>query len=343
MRSLMRRVIAKSGGVVVESVPRPAPPKNGFLVEAVCSLISPGTELGLIAESSQGKTRPLGYSLVGRIVGAGDGHPMLPQGTLVACAGYEYSFHADFAAVPRLMATEVPARVSAQAAAFTTLGATALHALRQGRIALGDRVAIVGLGVVGQLAAQVTRAAGARVAAIDLLHTRTALAGRLGAEITLDPRGATFADQIREWSGGMGVDCVLLCTSGGGDAVNMAAQMARDRGRLVIVGTPPIHVDRDAFFWKELELTISRAYGPGRYDPVYEQGGVDYPPGYVRWTQERNRAEFLRLLADGLVRVEPLMTHTFTIDQAVEAYALLRQAPESAMGVLLTYDKGGTT
>ena len=170
-----------------------------------------------------------------------------------------------------------------------------------------------------------------------------ALAGRLGAEITFDAHRQSVVDEVRAWSGGIGVDCVLLCTSGGGDAVNTAAQMARDRGRLVIVGTPPIHVDRDAFFWKELELTISRAYGPGRYDPVYEREGVDYPPGYVRWTQERNRAEFLRLLADDLVRVEPLITHTFAIDQAASAYALLQQAPESAMGVLLTYDKGGTT
>ena len=141
----------------------------------------------------------------------------------------------------------------------------------------------------------------------------------------------------------MGADCVLLCTSGGGDVVNLAARLTRDRGRLVIVGTPPIQVDREVFFARELELTIARAYGPGRYDPVYEREGVDYPPGYVRWTQERNRAEFLRLMADGLVQVEPLITHTFSIDQAVSAYAVLQQKPESAMAVLLTYDKGGMT
>jgi len=339
----MRRVIARSGAAVVEVVETPVAPRNGFLVRAVCSLISPGTELGLIAASSRSDTRPLGYSLAGRVVGAGPEAPAVAEGTLVACAGFEYSYHADFAAVPRLMATAVPPQVSAQAATFTTLGATAIHALRQGRISLGDRVVIVGLGLVGQLAAQVTRAAGARVAAMDLLPSRAALAGRLGAEVTPDPHRATLVDEIREWSGGMGADCVLLCTSGGGDVVNLAARLTRDRGRLVIVGTPPIQVDREAFFARELELTIARAYGPGRYDPVYEREGVDYPPGYVRWTQERNRAEFLRLMADGLVQVEPLITHTFTLDQAVSAYAVLQHTPESAMAVLLTYDKGGMT
>ncbi len=338
----MRRVMAKAGAVAVEIVPPPSPPRNGFLVRAVCSLISPGTELGLIAESSRGDARPLGYSLAGRIVEAGPEAPPLLSGTMVACAGGEYSPHADFAAVPRLMATPVPPEVSPRAATFTTLGAVAIHALRRGRISLGDRVIVIGLGLVGQLAAQVTRAAGARVAAMDLLPSRTALARGLGTEAAADPRSPSLVDEIREWTGGLGADCVLLCTSGGGDVVNLAARLARDRGRIVIVGTPPIQVHREVFFARELELTIARAYGPGRYDPVYEREGVDYPPGYVRWTQERNRAEFLRLLAAGLVHVEPLITHTFTIDQAPAAYAVLQRAPESAMAVLFTYEGGMT-
>ncbi len=338
----MRRVMARAGAVAVEDVPAPPPPRNGFLVQAVYSLISPGTELGLIAGSSQGDPRPLGYSLSGRVVDAGPEAPPLPAGTLVACAGYEYSPHADIAAVPRLMATPVPPQVDPRAATFATLGAVAIHALRRGRISLGDRVVVIGLGLVGQLAAQVTRVAGARVAGVDLLPARMALARRLGADVTADPRGATLVDEIREWSGGLGADCVLICTSGGTDVVNIAAQLARDHGRVVVVGTPSIQVDRDVFFARELELTIARAYGPGRYDPIYEREGVDYPPGYVRWTQERNRAEFLRLLADALVRVEPLITHTFSIDQAPAAYALLQRAPETAMAVLFTYEGGMT-
>lgn len=335
---LIRRVIARNGCVSVERAPRPEAPANGYLVRAEWSLISPGTELGLIAGSANGPERPLGYSLVGRVVMAGPEAPALPPGKLVACAGHEWAGHADLAAIPPLMLTPVPSGVDPQAATFTTLGAVAIQALRQGCVALGERVVVIGLGVLGQLLAQVARAAGAQVAGMDLIEARRAMAHRLGGlDLTLCGDEADLLAVVREWSTGMGADCVFLCTSGGDNVVDLACQMARDRGRLVVVGTPPLHVPRDPFFSKELQMTIARAYGPGRYDHTYEVRGIDYPPGYVRWTQERNRAEFLRLLVRGLVQVAPLITDVFAIDDAPVAYAALRGQLGRTLAVLFRY------
>jgi threonine dehydrogenase-like Zn-dependent dehydrogenase len=334
----VRQVVARDGAVHVVDVPSPEVPPNGVLVRAECSLISPGTEAMQIAASAgiTDRAQPLGYSLVGRVIARGRDAPAIELGALVACAGGEYAPHAEIAAVPRLMATAVPDGVTAEAAAFTTLGAVAVHALRQGRVALGERVVVFGLGVVGQLLAQVARAAGGRVLGIDPLASRAATARRLGAEMVGNP--ATVAADVESWSSGLGADCVFLCTAGGDDVLDRAAGVVRDRGRVVIVGTPSIQMRRAALFSKELEVTIARAYGPGRYDLAYEVDGRDYPVGYVRWTQERNRAEFLRLLGAGLVRVEPLITHAYDVGDAPAAYAALRDHPESAMGMLLRYD-----
>jgi threonine dehydrogenase-like Zn-dependent dehydrogenase len=236
------------------------------------------------------------------------------------------------------MVTPVPDSVASRDAAFTTLGALALHALRQGKVTIGDRVVVIGLGVVGQMLAQAALAAGADVLGLDLLAPRRRLAGRMGVLYTPGGEDADVEAAVRDWTAGMGADCIFLCTAGGEGVVAEVCALARDRARLVVVGTPPLHVPRDPFFAKELTLTIARAYGPGRYDPRYEEQGIDYPPGYVRWTQERNRAEFLRLLARGAVRVAPLISHEFGIDDAPTAYRLLRDAPAETMGVLLRYD-----
>ena len=335
----MRRILARQGAVVVAETPIPGVPHNGYLVEAEYSLISPGTELGLIAASQDGTERSLGYSLVGRVAAAGQAAPPFPPGQLVTCAGYQCAWHAEYVAVPRLLATAVPAEVDPRAATFTTLGAVAMHALRQGGVMLGDRAVVMGLGVLGQLLVQLLRAAGVHAAGLDLVEERCALARRLGAEIALGGSSPSDHESLREWSEGIGADCVFLCTSGGDEVVAQSCALARDRGRLVVVGTPPLHVPREPFFAKELTMTIARAYGPGRYDPIYEEQGIDYPVGYVRWTQGRNRAEFLRLLRTGLVRVEPLISHTFPIEQAEDAFALLKRDSDAAMGVLFRYPR----
>lgn len=333
----MRRVLARQGVVVVTETPVPSAPHNGYLVEAEYSLVSPGTELGLISASQDGTERSLGYSLVGRVAAAGQAAQPFPPGQPVACAGYQWAWHAEYVAIPPLMATAIPDGVDPRAATFTTLGAVAMHALRQGGVMLGDRAVVVGLGVLGQLLVQLLQAAGVHAAGLDLVEERCALARRLGAELALGENGPGISEKLREWSEDLGADCVFLCTSGGDEVVSLACALARDRGRLVVVGTPPLHVPRETFFAKELTMTIARAYGPGRYDPVYEEQGVDYPVGYARWTQGRNCAEFLRLLGNGRVRVESLISHVFSVEQAADAYALLRQDPGGAMGVLFRY------
>jgi NADPH2:quinone reductase len=337
----MRRIVAQGGQAAVEEIADPATPLNGYLVAGLCSLISPGTELMAIAASADGRSaRPLGYSLVGRVVASGPDAPPLPPGELVTCAGFQWAWHAERVAVPFRMTTAVPNGVAPEAAAFTTLGALALHALRQGRVTIGERAVVIGLGLVGQLLAQTLRAAGAEVCGIDLIGGRRRLAKRLGTSLVVGAQRDDAPGAVRDWTGGMGADAIFLCTAGGEDVVALACDLARDRGTIVIVGTPPIEVPRGPFFAKELTVTIARAYGPGRYDPTYEVDGIDYPAGYVRWTQERNRIEFLRLLARRLVRVEPLISHRFAMADAAAAYTLLRQVPATTIGVLLEYEPG---
>lgn len=339
MSGRMRRVVASGGEAVIETIPPPSLPPKGYLVAGECSLISAGTELMTIAASADGRpARPLGYSLVGRVLACGPEAPPLPIGQRVACAGFQWAWHAERVAVPFRMITVVPDGVPAESATFTTLGALALHALRQGQITIGDRAVVVGLGVVGQVLAQALLAAGSDVCALDLVASRRRKAADLGVPLVAGEPGDDAAGIVRDWSGGVGADTIFLCTAGGAGLVELACGLARDRGRIVIVGTPPIDVPRDPFFARELTLTIARAYGPGRYDPTYEEEGIDYPIGYVRWTQERNRIEFLRLLDRGMVRVAPLISHRFELAEAPAAYRLLGQAPESAIGVLLTYE-----
>lgn len=336
----MRRVVARDGQAAVEELPEPPLPANGYLIASECSLISPGTELMAIVASADGRpARPLGYSLVGRVIAVGPEAPPLPSGQRVTAAGFQWAWHAERVAVPFRMITVVPDGVPPAAAAFTTLGALALHALRQGQVTIGERAVVIGLGVVGQLLAQTLLAAGADVCALDLLTSRQELAKRLGVPLVVGAPPNDPVATVRDWSAGAGADTVFLCTAGGEGLVELACLLARDRGRIVIVGTPPINVPRDPFFARELTLTIARAYGPGRYDPVYEEQGVDYPIGYVRWTQERNRIEFLRLLDRHLVQVEPLISHRFPITAATAAYDLLRTEPQTAVGVLFEYER----
>jgi threonine dehydrogenase-like Zn-dependent dehydrogenase len=333
---VIRQLVVEAGRTVLVEVERPRPRSNGYLVRTEWTLISPGTELDIVRRSAEsGGRERIGYSLVGTVLAAGPEAPSLPIGARVACSGFQFSSHAELASVPHRMTALVPDGVPARSAAFTTLGALALHALRQGQVRLGETAVVLGLGVVGQLLAQVVRAAGARAAVFDPLEARLALATRLGAERALD--GAHLVEDVLEWTDGVGTDCVFLCTAGGQGVISSACSMARDRGTIVVVGTPPLDVPRDPFFQKELQLRIARAYGPGRYDPSYEEDGIDYPIGFVRWTLQRNMTEFLRLLDRGLVQVEPLITHEIPFERAEEAHGVLRDRPSEALGVLLRY------
>ncbi len=281
---------------------------------------------------------PLGYSAAGRVVAVGEGVTGVREGDLVACAG---AGHAEVLRVPLNLTATAPEGVAAEEAAFATVGAIALHGFRIAEVQLGERIVVIGLGLVGLLAVQIAAAAGVRVFGIDPDVSRQQLASNLGADRVSGSDAGSAAEGVQAWTGGVGADAVLVCASTrSSEPVELAAEVARDRAKVVLVGAVGMEVPRRPFFHKELDLRVSRSYGPGRYDPVYEQEGVDYPIGYVRWTQGRNLASFLELIATGCVLIDPLITHRIPIEDAEQAYTLITEGTEASLGVVLTYSGG---
>ncbi|HET6177591.1 MAG TPA: bi-domain-containing oxidoreductase [Candidatus Sulfotelmatobacter sp.] len=286
-----------------------------------------------------------GYSSAGTIIGVGEGVTDLQPGDRVACAGAGFAVHAEIACVPRLLVARIPTRdpiagdeVSFDEAAFATLGAVALHGIRTAEAKLGDLVAVIGLGLLGQITVQLLKAAGCRVLGMDIDASRADLARQMGAEGV-----ASSSSGLRvlcaEFSRGVGTDSVLITAeTSSSDPVNLAGGIARDRAVIVAVGTVGIDIERKAYYEKELDFRISRSYGPGRYDTAYEQKGRDYPIGYVRWTETRNMEAFVQLLSDQKIRVAPLITHRFPIERAEGAYDLITGRSRAPfLGVVIQY------
>ena len=376
----MKQVVQnrKSGELVVVDVPPPALQPGCVLVRNAFSLISAGTERSSVVlggKSLLGKaySRPdlvrkvietaqregvsgtyrrvmatldnsnaLGYSCAGVILEVGSGVEGLVPGDRVACAGAGHANHAEVVCVPRNLCAPIPHRVDVTAAAFTTLGAIAMHGVRRAQVTLGERVVVIGLGLVGQLTAQISKASGCRVLGVDIASNRV----DMGLGLGLDRGCGGEPDQVREaavsFTGGAGADAVIITAAGGDGLVELAGEISRDRGRVVVVGAVPMNVPRNPFYDKELTLTVSRSYGPGRYDPQYEEKGVDYPIGYVRWTERRNMEAFLHLVAEGRVAVGPMITHRYPVESAVDAFELITTNDPDAMGVVLTYPNTGT-
>lgn len=286
-----------------------------------------------------------GYSSAGTVIAVGEGVTDLQPGDRVACAGAGYAVHAEIASVPRLLLARIPARDAAAGedvpfdeAAFATLGAVALHGIRTAEAGLGDLVAVVGLGLLGQLTVQLLKAAGCRVLGMDIDASRAHLAQHVGADAVASS-AADFRDLCLEASHGHGADSVLITAeTSSSDPVNLAGAIARDRAIVVAVGTVGMDIERKAYYEKELDFRISRSYGPGRYDAAYEQKGRDYPIGYVRWTETRNMEAFLALLAAGKISIAPLITHRFPIDDAQHAYELITgKSRGSFLGIVIQY------
>ncbi len=281
-----------------------------------------------------------GYSSAGTVVAVGEGVTDIQSGDRVACAGAGHAVHAEIACVPRLLLARIPSdsEVSFEHAAAATVGAVALHGVRTAAVQLGDVVGVIGLGLLGQLTVQILKAAGCRVVGMDIDQGRVDLALRLGADAA-SSSSTSFSDDCMQLSGGRGADAVLITAqTPSSDPVNLAAEVARDRAVITAVGTVGMSLERRTFYEKELDFRVSRSYGPGRYDAAYEQKGVDYPIGYVRWTETRNMEAFLRLLADRKVDIGALITHRFTIDEAHSAYELIAGASrEKFLGVLITF------
>jgi predicted dehydrogenase len=279
---------------------------------------------------------PLGYSSAGVVAALGKDVEGLKVGQRVACAGGNYAVHAEYAAVPHILITPIPDSVSFEQAAFTTLGAIAMHAFRLAQTQLGERVAVIGLGLLGLLCAGIARAAGCWVLGIDLDPQRVALAQAMGFEAVVRE---TAAEAASGFSRGRGCDAVLICAdTRSDDPVQLAGEIARDRAHVVAAGAVGLNLPRKVYYEKELSFINSRSYGPGRYDPGYEEAGQDYPIGYVRWTEGRNLEAFVDLLASGRLDVTPLITHRFPIAEANEAYNLITgKVKEPFLGVLLAY------
>ncbi|MEO1922370.1 MAG: bi-domain-containing oxidoreductase [Sphingomonadaceae bacterium] len=361
----------RTGAMRVADVPAPARRPGENLVATSVSLISAGTErqiIDLAKSSLAGKAKarpdlvkktirkarqeglistarkvfakldtpiPLGYSLVGKIIESSREAGNYAPGTRVACAGAAIANHAEFNAVPKNLTIPVPDGVSDEDASFITLGAIAMQGVRVAQPTLGERAVVVGLGLLGLLTVQLLKANGCRVLGFDPNSARAKLAKELGADVAVSVGLAGAVDAFTE---GDGADFVVVTASTkSSEPTNQAAEISRMKGRVVMVGMTGMEIDREPYYKRELELRMSMSYGPGRYDPAYEEQGHDYPLPFVRWTERRNMESFLALVAEGKVTPSKLVTHRYPITEAEDAYGLLQQGKEDYLAVLLDY------
>ncbi len=372
MKQLLQNM--KTGESEVAEVPVPRPGPGTALIQTAASLVSAGTERMVVEFAKKGmlgkaQSRPdlvrqvldkawregilttleaalnrldqpmaLGYSSAGTILETGPGLKGFRAGDRVACAGGGHAVHAEFAAVPQNLMVPIPNSVDFEQAAFTTLGAVAMQGFRLAEVQVGAKVAVVGLGLLGLLTVGVANAAGCEVLGIDLNPQRVELAKQMGATTAVSRDQAVEA--VDAFSRGRGADAVVICASTeSNDPVELAGEIARDKAKVVAVGAVGLEIPRTVYYEKELDLIVSRSYGPGRYDQAYEEKGQDYPIGYVRWTEARNMEAFLDLLAQGRLALSPLITHRIPIEEGKQAYELIT-GEDDYLGILLTY--GGT-
>ena len=374
MKQLLQHT--RSGELRIEDVPAPVAQPGGLVVQNHFSVVSAGTERATVEfarKNMLGKARsrpdlvrqvlgrvrsqgllgtyrtvkerldhyvPLGYSSAGRVLEVGDGSEDFAPGDLISCAGSGYANHAEVVFVPRNLAARLPEGVTPRDGAFATLGAIALQGIRRADLTLGESVAVIGLGLLGRLTVQILRAYGFPVLGLDVNATQVEATTESGMEAgavigrdDVDAAGQSF-------SGGAGVDAVIItAATSTSEPVELAGRLLRERGRVSVVGDVRMDVPRRVYYGKELDLRVSRSYGPGRYDPSYEEHGIDYPLPYARWTEQRNMAEFLRLVSLGRLDLSRIATHTFSFERATEAYRLVVDNPqgESFLGVLLEY------
>ncbi|HSK87323.1 MAG TPA: zinc-binding alcohol dehydrogenase, partial [Anaerolineales bacterium] len=352
MKQLLQNI--KNGKSIVEDVPIPTARAGQALVKVEASLVSAGTERMVVefAEKSlvgKARSRPdlvkqvldkarreglvntaqaafnrldqpmaLGYSSAGTIIALGKNMAGFKVGQRVACAGGGYAVHAEYNVVPRNLLTPLPRNVDFESAAFTTLEAIALHGFRLAEPQIGENVAIIGMGLLGLLAAQIAVAAGCNVLGIDVDPARITLASSLGLRAV---RRDQAVDASVAFTLNRGFDVILICAdTHSNDPVELAGEIGRDRARVVATGAVGLSFPRKIYYEKEISFINSRSYGPGRYDLNYEENGTDYPIGYVRWTEGRNFEAVVDLMAKGQLNVKPLITHRFPIEQATQAY-----------------------
>ena len=370
MKQLLQNI--KNGKAAIEEVPVPTPRDGMALVKVAASLVSAGTERMVVefAEKSlvgKARSRPdlvkqvldkarreglvptmqaafnrldqpmaLGYSSAGTIVALGKNMHGFKIGQRVACAGGGYAVHAEYNVVPRNLLTQLPKKVDFESAAFTTLGAIALHGFRLADPQIGENVAVIGLGLLGLLTIQLATAAGCSVLGVDLDSRRIKLASSLGLQAVARNNAESSA---QAFTANRGFDAVIICAdTPSNDPIELAGMISRDRGRVVATGAVGLTIPRKIYYEKEISFINSRSYGPGRYDSSYEENGNDYPIGYIRWTEGRNFRSIVDLMANGKLKVTPLITHRFPIEKGAQAYEVITgKKKEPFLGVLITY------
>lgn len=330
------------GRVVIVEEPAPGITPRKALVRTHFAALSAGTETRLILERRRHPVtvdppEPFGYSNAGVVVEAGAEVTRVRPGEAVACYGGPYVRHAEFNAVPRHLLSPLPEGVELRQAAFGGIGTIAVHIARRGGYALAEKVLVVGQGILGNLTAQVLAAAGVDVLASELVPFRRRKAAEVGIR-TVDPAAVDLEEEVRSWTEGVGLDGAVVLVSAQDPALlDTVLGLCRERARVLIAGGGGTGFAREIAFRKELEIIYPRAGGPGRYDPFYEEEGHDYPVGFVRWTEGRNLAAWLWLLHTGRVRVGPLVTHELPLEAAAQAFELLIEEPDRALGVLLRF------
>jgi predicted dehydrogenase/threonine dehydrogenase-like Zn-dependent dehydrogenase len=371
----VKQVLLRAGKASLEDVPAPGIEPGTVLVSVERSCISTGTELSGLRDSATplwrkalqnpeklarvarkivteglGPTRAAieerqsaasvtGYSAAGTVLDVGAGVDDLVPGSRVACAGAQHAHHAQVIRVPRNLVAPVPSGIDAEAACTVTLGAIALQGVRRAQPTLGETFVVIGMGILGQLTSQILQANGCKVAVVDLDSSRTELAVRLGADVALDGGDAEAVQAALRLTGGNGVDGVIItAATRSSEVVATAFRMCRKKARVVLVGDVGLDLDRADFYAKELDFLVSCSYGPGRYDARYEEEGLDYPIGYVRWTENRNLSEYLSLLERRKIRLEPLGLRVYPIEEVASAYAALADSSRPRLlGAVLAY------
>lgn len=372
----MKQVVLnlKTGDLTVEEVPIPTLKSGGVLVMNNYSVISAGTESGLVGlaeKSLLGKARerpdlakkvldkakrdgpisafqqamgrlekrePMGYSSAGTVIAVSEDVTEFKIDDHVACAGTGYANHADVIFVPKNLCVKIADNVSLKSAAFTTVGAIALQGVRNADVRVGENVVIIGLGLVGLITVQILKASGCRVFGVDLDESKVKLAKELGADIAVSRNSPGIENSILQFTRGIGADSTIItAATKSNDPVELAGKITRERGKVVIVGLVGMDIPREDYYNKEIELRVSRSYGPGRYDRIYEELGQDYPPSYVRWTENRNMQAFADLLSLNNFSMEKIITHEFPIEKASEAYEVINTR-KPYLGILLEYD-----
>jgi predicted dehydrogenase/threonine dehydrogenase-like Zn-dependent dehydrogenase len=371
----MKQVLIRKGKIIVDNIPAPVVGDNSVLVKVRYSLISAGTEMASVASTKESviqkalkqpenvkktldlaknkgishtisrvksqlnASRPAGYSCSGIVAGVGERVQNIKVGDRVACAGYGEANHAEVVCVPDNLVVKVPENLDLEDAASVTLGAIAMQGVRRADPGFGEIVAVIGLGLIGQITVQLLKAAGCYVLGVEISKSRIELAKSLGMDYGILSEEDPVAGAVR-YTSGYGADITIITASTKSDKpVDQAMKMTRKKGKVVLVGDVGLHLMREPFYERELDFLISTSYGPGRYDEVYEEKGLDYPYPYVRWTENRNMGEYLKMLAGGKVNFKALVSKIYPVEEAEKAYLELQGGENNLPALLLKYDE----